>query len=316
MSSPIRSNNAVDWTAVDGLSIDERNAPGRVKGKPQGVIAIVGEFQKGPVSTVTPIGSTKEFVDTFGGYGSISGGYNGYQALIEKKFGGLRIVRVTNSTHAAATVNVMDDAGTPAIVIALTATTKGVWGNSISYKVEAATDEDADHFNFSLIYSETNSPSRTELYKDCVDKADIVARINAKSQLCSAAAGASAIRPVNIAATALASGSDGTFADSDYTGSVSSVVGLRKLEVSTDVNAVFCAEKSGSTINGALLSHVNDGNVAPRMAIMSGPSGNNRAAAVADVASFRGDRAIYGWPWIYAYSAENDANVLDRKSVV
>ena len=183
MSAPIRSTNPVDWTAVDGISIDERAVPGRTRGKPQGIIAIVGEFQKGPVNTVTPIGSAKEFLDTFGAYGSITNGYKGYRSLLDKKFGGLRIVRVTNGTHAAATKNVMDNAGTPAIVLALTALSKGVWGNSISYKVEDATDADNTHFDLTLTYSETNSPSRTEVYKSCTSKTDAVSRINAKSQL-------------------------------------------------------------------------------------------------------------------------------------
>ncbi len=312
MSAPIRSNNPLDWTAVDGISIDERAAPGRVKGKPQGIIALVGEFQKGPVNVVTAIGSTKEFIDTFGGYGSVSGGYKGYNALLDKKFGGLRVVRVTNATQAAATVTVLD--ASSGVVVTLTALTKGVWGNSVSYKVEAATDAQAGHFNFSLIYSEANSASRTELYKDCVDKADLVARLAAKSLLCSAAAGASALRPVNIGATALASGSDGAFADSDYTGSPSSVVGIRKLETPTDVNGIFCAEKSGATVNGALLTHINDSGVSPRMAFLCGPSGNTAAQGITDVASYRGDRAIYGWPWIYAYSPEGDANILTAPS--
>lgn len=314
MSSPIRSSNPVDWTAVDGISINELTAPGRVKGAVQGIIAIVGEFQKGPVNTVTEIGSSREFTDTFGAYGSVSGGYKGYISMLGKKFGGVRIVRPTNGTHAAATLAIVDDAGTPATVVTLTALSKGIWGNSISAKVEDATDEDADHFDLTLTYSEANSPSRIETYQNCVDKADVVDRITAKSKLVSAAAGASAIRPDNLTSTALASGSDGTYADSDYVGSVSSVVGLRKFEARKDVNGVFCAEKSGSTINAGLLAHANDSGVSPRSVFLNGPSGNTAAQAITDVASFRGDRARYGWPWIYAYSAEDDANILTAPS--
>ena len=306
MSAPIRSQNPLDWIAVDGLSIDELTAPGRVKGSPQGIIGIVGEFQKGPLNTVTPIGSAKEFTDTFGAYGSV--GYKGYKALLGKRFGGLRIVRVTNGTQAAGTLALVDAAA--AVVVTLTALSKGVWGNSIQAKVTAATDEEATHWDLTLSYSEANSPSKVEVYKNILTKADAVSRINAKSSLVSAAAGASAIRAVNVAFTALASGSDGTFADSDYVGSTSSVVGLRKLEANKEVNLVFCPEKSGSTINAGLLAHAVNPDITARMVAMCGPSGNTAAQGITDVADYRGDRGIYGWPWVYNYIPELDANGL------
>lgn len=302
-----KSSNPVDWTQLDDVYIDELSPPGKIIARGTGKVGIVGQFQKGPF-TVTEVTSSKQFKDTFGGYGA--SGYGGYKAVIGKKFRGLKVCRIEPTGSLKASRNLFTAAGSPNIAVIATAASKGAWGNDVQVSVLNVGVSD---FDLAVRWYDTSHATvlRQETFENCTldDLPSTTATAsNRKSTLVdfTKQVGATQV-PGSMAYAYLTGGSDGTVAAAAFTGAIDKFAAVDH----EDVDILIAAEVDSTlidTVNAYLKTHVDTYKTC--MTIINNTSGKIRADVVTDVASYRSDRVIYTWPHLYAYSSDAEDDIL------
>lgn len=149
------TTNPSEFTQVEGLYVVEKDPPGFVQGEDVSKTGIAGICVRGP-STVEYISSTARFLEVYGGRDRGSGGAlvgEIWRALLNKRFGGMYIRRVVATDADVASFNAeegLDGAGTEVLTIA--ASSAGAWGADLYWKIEDASDGDADAFNLVVRY--------------------------------------------------------------------------------------------------------------------------------------------------------------------
>lgn len=295
------------------LYIAELSPPRRVVGVGTGVVAVIGEFQKGPVDEAITIGSLAQFVETFGGPGPDANGvsYKGYVSLMNKGWQDLRVVRVSNSGQAAATATMVSSDATPNNMIKVDAASLGFYGNKIKVEVTNGTNAGTKKVTF-ITERGMREPFDNVDVSDADKLAAFVKKVNAQGTVT-----LTGLQPGTLANGnyTLAGGSDGTFANGDYIGSISSERGLRVLERVEAVNLIFIAENGAATtqgavqeINAAVLNHCNQQQ--NRMGVLCGLVDDTIAIAKENVEECRGDRAVYCYPYLETYDADNNVSIL------
>lgn len=147
------TTNPAEFSQLEGLYVSEREPAGFIRGKDLGTVGLAGKAVRGPL-TPQIITSSGQFVDTYGerDYGS-GGALIGemWKALINKPFGTLVCRRVAASDAVKASFTMEDaDTGSGTAILRLDASSVGVWGNSVGFLIENATDGDVDHFNLTV----------------------------------------------------------------------------------------------------------------------------------------------------------------------
>lgn len=310
MSAPVpvpgvyRTNDPTQFTQLDGVYIDERRPPGRIRGIANNVVCVVGEFERGPVDQIVQISSTQELLRTFGGWGPDATGaaYKGYLAVhpATKRFDSLRIIRISNTTQALATKNFNDSGATA--VLKVDAKWKGYWGTRIKASVQAASSGVANDFNLVISYSgETVEIFRNLNLSQVADDGafPIVSDYVVVSRIVIGSG-----RPADAAATSLVGGSDGTFADADYTGGPAAKgIELLKGTEAGAIRIVVVAEKQSAAIKAALLALCEQ--TRTKIAVVSTDAlSDAKSVALTDVALYRSDRVLYVYGAVQAYMAE------------
>ena len=250
-----------------GVYILERTPTPVMRGIAKNKIGIAAVAVRGPTGRVVEVDSARRLEEVFGGRDHGSGGAivsELWKALLSKPFGRLAVVRVAAAAAVAASFTAETAAGGGGTaVLRIDASSVGTWGGNVGFKVSAATDGNANHFNLSLRYrgvvtlyenldiSSTNDNLATVIGSD---DANLVV-------LTKLAAG----RPVNSAAgvdgadtdgytllgqtvpsfTSVA-GSDGSIADTDFTGTGKAMELLNG--ASAELAACLVAGRSNSTV--------------------------------------------------------------------
>lgn len=302
-----RSTDPSTWDDIDQIVISEETPPASIKGASTNIACIVGQFQRGPTD-VTEVGSAGVIYDTFGNDTT----YAGLKALLNKKFGRLKICRVVAASGSAkADFGWGDDTADPATNLVMTFTAKyyGAYGSNIQVKVEAGTTTGK---KITINDTNTNATLPTEVYDDFDMSAyttDAAANaVFADSKLVDVAvdstARAAGTDPVNAVYTSLGdgtathrsgtptAGADGSIADTDYQ------TALVKLEVERIANIVFLDEYDASDVRAGYVQTHCVTNTQDKIGIIA----DAEAASASDVAtmagSFRSDRLILGYPWV------------------
>lgn len=281
-----RTNNPTEFDDVDQIVVDESAPPPSISGVSTGVALMHGQFETGPDDFVE-ISSLAQLQETFGKNNS----YLGSKALQNKKFARLIVKRVHAAAAAKATLTLT--ATGPVNIITFTAKHVGVHGNSFKVAVAAGTTTGK---KYTISDTRVYNVFPTEVYDNidlttyASEAAADAANIFAASKMVDANVLAVSANPDNAAATALASGSDGSVADSDYQTSIN-------LGEAQFANIVFLDEHN-ATRNGYLKTHV--ANTQDRMAIVAGAESDSVSTAVSAVGSLRDTdgRLIYAYPWI------------------
>jgi len=149
------TSNPAEFTQVEGLYVVEKDPPGFIQGADLGATGIAGICVRGP-STVQWISSTARFLEVYGGRDRGSGGAlvgEVWRSLLNKRFGSLYIRRVIATDADTGHVHVeegVDGAGTEVLKVA--ASSPGDWAADVGWKVEDASDGDANHFNLVVRY--------------------------------------------------------------------------------------------------------------------------------------------------------------------
>jgi hypothetical protein len=300
-----RSNDPTTFDAVDGIVIDESAPPPSMNGVASNVVCLVGQFERGSLAmqSVTSAG------DLYEKYGQNSA-FSGYKALLNKKFGSLKVVRALAAAAVAAT-KVFNDAGTGASV-AITALWKGAYGNGIKVTIEAGSTTGK---KYTIEDTNDGSVFPIEVYDNVLYTA--IAAAMANSNLVSAITSVAAdAEPANCSATALASGADGTIADSDY----QTAIALAEAEACCNV---LFLDAYNATRNGYLKTHA--AATEDKMVIVCAEEGDSAATAVSAAAGYRdaAGRVIFAFNHVltnidganvYQYPASWVASILSQTS--
>lgn len=294
------------------LYIAEMSPPRRVAGIGTGVVAVIGEFEKGPVDEAITIGSLAQLVDMFGGPGPDANGnvYKGYTALMNKGWQDLRVIRVSNTSQAKATVTLISSDASPNNLIKLDARDVGYYGNKIKAEVSTGT---ASGRKLTI----TNERGQKAVFDnvDISDTAklnDLVAKINKGEMVTATALQPGTLKLQNYTFTG---GADGTFQLGDYTGSLAQERGLRVIERVDEVNIVFFAEMGPATtaeqvqiLNVALDDHCTL--MSNRIAITCGLADDTLSVAKANVGISASDRVVYVYPYLKTFDADTNVTKL------
>lgn len=301
------ASNPSDWTKLEGLYISERNPPGFLQGVDLSIVGLVGGCVRGPTNQVVTITSVGRFLEVFGARvrpGATGGTSVGkvWEALLNKKFGAtIKVRRVAAAAAALATLNLPD--AVPTNIVRVDATSVGLWGNDVTVAVEAATDGNANHWNLVVTYN-----GRTYTYQNLDTTVgqnnlaqvigDDLANVVVVTKLADG-------RPVNAAAAALASGTDGVIAATDFQ------TPITEMAAEPGVGVVCpCGDYvTAATVNGYIVTQA--GNVSDRLFVThSNDPTNTPADEVTDVAAqvtTRSDRIV--WCYNAPYTADPELGV-------
>lgn len=274
-----RSTNPLEWDDVDGIIINESAPPPSVGGVAANIAIEVGQFERGPVNTPTEIGSLGELYQIFGN----NLAYSGHVALLNKKFGALKVVRAA-AAAAVKALKAFQSSATDRITF--TAKYLGAYGNNITVKVEAGSSQGS---KYTVHDGNPGAVWPDEVYDDILIAA--AAGAFTASKLIDVSVQSTAAEPTAAAATALATGADGTIANTDY------LAAITAQEVEALGNVLFL-DANNATRNGYLKTSM--ANTTDRMCVLAGAAADSVATAVAAVASLRDTegRIIYAFPYV------------------
>lgn len=139
------------FTKLEALYVVEKDPPGFIAGRDISRPLFITKTLRGPL-TPQLITSAARAVEVYGPRDLLSGegpvANELWRALVGKQFGPFYVLRAAAAAAATSSINAetgIDGAGTEVLKIA--ATSPGIWGRSVKWKIEAATDGDANHFN-------------------------------------------------------------------------------------------------------------------------------------------------------------------------
>jgi len=328
MSAPLFTTNDADVTQLEGVYIKETLPPGTVQEVSLNTVGVFGPTLKGPTGVPVLITSEQRFIDVFGG-----GYLNGtninkvWTSILNKGFSSLYVARVFAPAAVKASFTLESAAGGAGTqVLRIDASNVGSWGNSLKWKVSAATDAVANHFDLSIKDTLTG---KVWLYKNV----DIVGGDNTATLV-----GTDDARPVDLVKLAATRpnnssagvdgadtdgftslgqvvagyvsvvGSDGTVADADYFGAGK---GLNLLDTLKGVAIVYPAEYTSANLKAAMKTSAAASS--DRMFIMGATDHTTAVAtAVTDVATYRSDRIVYAYNHVYTIDPVTGTEVLVR----
>lgn len=318
MPAPFFTTNDADISQLEGVYIRELTPPATVPQQSLNTVAVFGATLKGPTGHPVFISGEQRFIDVFGG-GYLAGvNLNKvWTSILNKGFSSLWVQRVYAAAAATASYTARSVAGgSGSNVLQISAANPGSWGNSLSWKVYAATSAVSSQFNLDIKDAITGktwtfqnldivTTDNTALVVGNDDATPIVLTKLASTRPINSAAntdgadanGFIALGAVNAGYTSVA-GTDDSIADSDYHGSGK---GLDAVATLKGPAIVYCAEYTSTNLKTATLNFATTSS--DRMFLI-GPADQTVGvtAAVTDAALYQSDRIIYCY---------NHANTLD-----
>lgn len=275
-----RTTDPTAFDDVDGIIINESAPAPNVAGVAANIAILVGQSQRGS-DELTEVGSIGEYFENYGK--DSTKGID--KALKNKKFGRLKLIRVVASDAVLAT-KAFQSSSTDRITFSAKQG-KGSYGNNIQVKIESGSSAGK---KYTIHDANTGAVLPDEVY-DNIEITAITSETFAASKLITATVNSTAAEPSNASFTNLASGSNGTVANSDYE------TAIAKAAVEGSGNFLFLDEYN-STRCGYLETHAAD--TQDKMVIMAGAEGDSVATAISDVANYRDSdgRVIYAYPWV------------------
>ncbi len=280
--SIFESTNPLDWAALDGVYIDELTPPPSVVGVASNVALLVGQFERGS-NQPQQVGSSGQLFQDYGN----NSAYLGMTALQNKRWGSLQIVRVVASGAAAATQTFANASSSSAV--AFTALWKGAYGDNITVAIAAGTTSGS---KYTIHDGNANAVWPDETYDNVVITSLTSATFALSNLIVGTPLRTNQGEPATCSATALASGSDGSVADADYSAAIA-------LTETANLCNVIVADKYTTAIKGYMLAAM--AATEDRMCVIEYGSDVAPATAITDVASYRDTdgRLVYSYPWVY-----------------
>lgn len=282
---------------VKAITADSQATPGRLYTKKRTsrtqlalaarkLVAGTGQTPRGPLTPVR-VDNDKRFRDIYGEFDSTLGKV--HVSLMEKELYPLIVQRACAAAAVAASKNLLDAA--PATIATLTATSPGTWANALTYDITAASDGVANHWNLTV-----HDGGKDWLFEnlDCTagnNNFALVVGDDAATPIVLAKVADG--RPINVTGATIntVAGTDGSIADTDFTGAGKT---LETLAAHPEVKAVWIAERSNATCK-AKMKTLADASSDRRFVICADASNTSVSSAVTDVATYRSERLIYAY---------------------
>jgi len=259
-----------------------------LNGVPTNILGIVGIASWGPVNSPVTISSMDEYQQKFGPMLTLKHDLGTAVNLACANFANnIRCVRVTDGTDAAATKNIMDTAGTPAIGMVLTAKYTGTYGNNVKATVSAGTNSITASPTYKITVSLPNGlpevydnigGTGNALWQNIVNAINNGQAAQGPSGLVTATLGAGTAAPA-LASYTLAGGADGnsSILDTRLVGSDTTPrAGMYALR-NTGVSIVMLSDCDDSATYSAQLAFgLSEG----AYMILTGPAGQTISAAI------------------------------------
>lgn len=229
------STNPSDYAKLEGLYVAEQKPPGFINGVDFSTVGFAGTCVRGP-TTPTPVGSTGEFINIFGGRDYGGGGAiigNIWAALLNKPFANIVVRRVAAAGAVAGSHQFSNSVPTP--IIQVNASSVGAWSLGMTADIEAPSDGISGHFNVRCTYLGRDYLAANVDVTTGNDNTALVIP-NDPSWPFTLTKLASGTPTVPTSAVALSGGSDGSVAASDY------VAGLQDLASFPGVDIVLIPE--------------------------------------------------------------------------
>lgn len=328
MPSPLFTTNDADVTKLEGLYIKETTPPATVLETSLNTVGTFGTTLKGPTGVPVLITSEARFVDVFGG-GYLNGVLinNVWKSLLNKGFSSLYVARVFAAAAVKASFTLESaSGGAGTTTIRIDASSVGSWGNLLKFKVTAATDAVANHFNVEIKDTITGKIWKYENL-DVVGGDNLSTKVGTDDARPVDMVKLNATRPSNsvastdgadvdgftflgqvVASYTSVPGADGTVADSDYFGTSK---GLDLLATYKGVAIIYPAEYTSATLKAAIKVFALASS--DRMFII-GPAAENTALATVftDAQTYQSDRIIYAHNHAYTVDPITATELLVR----
>lgn len=157
MPEPLVTTNPAEYTKLEGVYISPKDPPPFVKEVGFANTGIFATALKGPTDKAVAIRSPRELKNIYGLDRYDAGGtpINSelWKFLLNKKFGSLVIYRVAASDAIKGSFTLEDTAGGAGTDICrIDASAVGLYGRDVYWKVEAASDANANHWNLRIKY--------------------------------------------------------------------------------------------------------------------------------------------------------------------
>lgn len=330
MPAPFFTTNDSDVSQLEGVYIKETNPPASVQETSLNTVGVYGPTLKGPVGLPILIGSEARFIEVFGG-GYLAGvNINKvWTSILNKGFSSLYVSRVAAAAAVVASFTLESAAGgAGTTTMRIDASSPGSWGNSLQFRVYAATNAVANAFNLDIkdtitgkIWTYQNLDIVTAGGDNTASVVGtdpgapvLLTKLNStrpnNSVPSTDGADVNGFCPLGatVAAFTSVAGADGSIGDSDYFGSGK---GLDSLATLKGVAIVYCAGYTSSTLKAA--TKVFAAASSDRMFIIGATDQTVIAsAAVTDVATYRNDRIIYAFNHVYTIDPFLGTEVLVR----
>lgn len=337
MPAPLLTTNPAEFSKLEGVYIDEKDPPGFVRGINLNNVGIFGTCVRGPVDQAVSITSESRFFEVFGGRDNGAGGAitsEVWKALLGKPFGQLYIVRCAAAAAVKASFTLESaTAGGGTQVGRIDASSVGTWGNSVQWKISAASSGVSNAFNLTIRYlgkdtvyknidqtTDSGDNSLTVIGDDLGNlitytKLTSTRPVNSTASTDGADADGFTNLGESVASFTSVAGTDGSIAASDYSGTGK---GLNLLMNKAGIGVIFCANEDGTitaTVNAAILTALSSTTapISDRVfCIHEGALTGSPvvvATIAADAASFRSDRIIYCHNAIDVYDPEAGVNI-------
>ena len=273
------------------------------RGTATSVAGMVGVTTKGPIGVPTLVTSWPQFQETFGSYRTDSDLPLSAKMFFDEGGTTLYVVRTAHYTDitspvsdaVAASIGLMDEAGTPALSLTVEALSPGLWGNDLKVAVANVVGTtfdlivyDADDVQLERhVGLSTADPQSREYVEN---------RINGGNSFFITVTHVQGTPDV-AAAAALTGGDDGLtgLADTDFIGDAGARNGMNAFATVPTIKLISIPGINSETVHQAMLAYAElDGTV---FAVLGAPQGLDAQAVIAHRQNLSGGYGALYWPW-------------------
>lgn len=323
------TTNPAEFSRLPGLYVSERLPAGFIRGVNLGTVGLATKCVRGPLDPQV-ITSSGRFTEVYGERDYGSGGAvigQGWLALVNKPFGTLVIRRVAASDAVKASFTDETAAGGGGTaVLRIDASSVGLWGNNVKYKITAATGGDALQFNLTVdylgeqvLYEDLDIQAGNDnlaaavgsdvaRFVDLVKVADGRPVNTAASTDGADADGWIALGQAGVAGFTGVAGSEGTLAVGDYNSGMNDIAVFPNVGICLVPEAVVGLASTFHSNLVTLSATVSD-RIFLTWAQVHGQSVSVEAAQVAAQITTRSDRIVWCYNSPYTLDPETDAEV-------
>jgi phage tail sheath protein FI len=309
---------------------------------PTAICGAVGVTERGPVGLATLVTSMEEYTSTFGSHTANSDMAACVEAFFQNGGTQMYVVRTVHysdvaagtKTSAAATIMLVDRAGSPLSTLKIDGKYDGAYANGYKVKITAATSGEATRFDLQLLDANNvvleSFPNLSMVDADARYVETIINAEPAKggSRLIKATDQDSVTvapndMPALVTSAGMASGDNGltSLADTDFIGHATPKNGIRALDLVEQLTLLIVPGRATSAVHNAMITYCETTRQAQAFAVLDPPAAQSATAIItyvkttAAIQNLTECAAIY-WPRVKITNPKKSVYGLDDKVTV